>query len=114
MFDQRTSGRRLVRWKAAVIPVNEPNKVIQAAATEVAQKGVSLFCKEQLFPHITYRVILQIPDAMHINVSYVEVQGKPMYSSLVGSMGEFRTGMKLTDISNDYRNRIDQMLRGFG
>jgi hypothetical protein len=37
-----------------------------------------------------------------------------MYSSLVGSMGEFRTGMKLTDISNDYRNRIDQMLRGFG
>lgn len=114
MFDQRTSGRRLVRWKAAVIPVNDPNKIIQSLATEVAQKGISLFCKQQLFPHITYRVVLQIPDAMHISVSYVEVQGRPIYSSLVGSMGEFRTGMKLTDISNDYRNKIDQLLRGLG
>ncbi|WP_269533375.1 hypothetical protein [Chitinimonas sp. BJYL2] len=114
MFDQRTSGRRLVRWKAAVIPLNQPDKIIQSAATEVAQKGISLFCKEQLFPHITYRVILQIPDAMHISVSYVEVEGKPIYSSLVGSMGEFRTGLKLTEISNEYRNKLDGLLRGVG
>ncbi|MBV8657857.1 MAG: hypothetical protein JO142_08565 [Burkholderiales bacterium] len=112
MFDQRASGRRLVRWKAAVIPQNQPDKVIQGQATEVAQKGISLFCKEQLFPHITYRVVLQIPDAMHVSVTYVEVSGKPAYSSLVGSMGEFRTGMRLTDISNEYRTRIDQLLRG--
>jgi hypothetical protein len=114
MFDQRTSGRRLVRWKAAVIPVNQPDHIIQANATEVAQKGISLFCKEQLFPHITYRVVLQIPDAMHISVSYVEVQGKPVFSSLVGSLGEFRTGLRLTDISTEYRNKIDQLLRGMG
>ncbi|WP_374350243.1 hypothetical protein [Chitinimonas sp.] len=114
MFDQRTTGRRLVRWKAAVIPLNDPAKIIQSLATEVAQKGISLFCKEQLFPHITYRVVLQIPDAMHINVTYVEVEGKPIYSSLVGSMGEFRTGLKLTDISSEYRNKIDQLLRGMG
>ncbi|MBV8466534.1 MAG: hypothetical protein JO218_11380 [Burkholderiales bacterium] len=114
MFDQRTSGRRLVRWKAAIIPQNQPDKIIQGLATEVAQKGVSLFCKEQLFPHITYRIVLQIPDAMHISVSYVEVHGKPAYSSLVGSMGEFRTGVRLTDISNEYRNKLDQLLRGLG
>ncbi|MGQ5521884.1 hypothetical protein ACUHMQ_01335 [Chitinimonas sp. PSY-7] len=114
MFDQRTSGRRLVRWKAAVIPLNEPDRVIQAQATEVAQKGISLFCKEQLFPHITYKVILQIPDSMHISVSYVDVQGKPIFSSLVGSMGEFRTGMRITDTSNEYRTKLDQLLRGMG
>ncbi|QDQ25547.1 hypothetical protein FNU76_03805 [Chitinimonas arctica] len=114
MFDQRTSGRRLVRWKAAVIPLNRPDHIIQSHATEVAQKGISLFCKEQLFPHITYRIIMQIPDAMHISVSYVEVEGKPIFSSLVGSMGEFRTGMKLTDISNEYRSKIDALLRGIG
>ena len=114
MFDQRTSGRRLVRWKAAVIPLNQPDRIIQSHATEVAQKGISLFCTEQLFPHITYRVILQIPDAMHISLSYVEVEGKPIYSSLVGSMGEFRTGLKLTDVSNEYRTKLDQLLRGMG
>lgn len=114
MFDQRTSGRRLVRWKAAVIPLNRPDHIIQAHATEVAQKGLSLFCTEQLFPNISYRIILQIPDAMHINVSYVEVEGKPTFSSLVGSMGEFRTGMKLTEVSNEYRTKLESLLRGMG
>ncbi|QNM95588.1 hypothetical protein [Chitinimonas koreensis] len=97
-----------------MIPLNQPEHVIAGLATEVAQKGMSLFCQEQLFPHITYKIILQIPDAMHISVSYVDVEGKPIYSSLVGSMGEFRTGMKLTDVSNEYRTKIDQLLRGIG
>lgn len=112
MFDQRTSSRRLVRWKAAVIPTHQPDKIIQAHATEVAAKGISLFCAEQLFPHFTYRIILQIPDVLHISVSYVEVHGKPIYSSLVGPLGEFRTGVKLTDVSNEYRTKIDQLIRG--
>jgi len=114
MFDQRTAGRRLVRWRAAVIPVDEPQTMISSHATEVAAKGISLFCTQQLFPHKTYRVVLQIPDPLHVNVSYVEVYGKPIYSSLVGSMGEYRTGIKLTEVSNEYRTKIEQMLRGGG
>ena len=112
MFDQRNSNRRLVRWKAVVIPQNNPSKVIPSEAREVAHKGISLFCQEQLFPHITYRVILQIPDSLHIDVAYVEVCGKPIYSSLVGALGKFRTGMKLTDVSSEYKKRLDQLLRG--
>lgn len=114
MFDQRTSSRRLVRWRAAVIPLHEPNRVIQAHVTEVAAKGISLFCQEQLYPSFTYRIVMQIPDVMHISISYVEVQGKPIYSSLVGPVGEFRTGMKLTEVSHEYKSKIEQLLRGVG
>lgn len=112
MMDQRSSGRRLVRWRAAVMATNEPDKVIASHVTEIAAKGISLFCTQQLHPHLTYRVLLQIPEQPSGTVTYVEVFGKPIFSSLVGRMGEFRTGLKLTEVSNEYRTRIDQWLRG--
>jgi hypothetical protein len=111
MFNRQISSRRLVRWKAALIPTHDHQKVIEASATEVAHKGINLFCKEQLYPHISYRLLLRIPDALHLNVAYVEVAGKPLYSSLVGSLGLYRSAMKLTDISHEYRERIEQLLR---
>ncbi|MDK2123327.1 hypothetical protein [Parachitinimonas caeni] len=110
MFDQRTGNRRLVRWKAAVIPVNTEH-VIQAFCTEVAPKGLAMFCKEQLQVNTTYRIIIAVPDLTHSTQSYVEVYGKPVYSSLVGSNGEFRTGMKLTEVSPEYKAKLEQYSR---
>ncbi|MBV1776078.1 hypothetical protein KSF73_10175 [Burkholderiaceae bacterium DAT-1] len=114
MFDQRTSGRRLVRWRTAIISTDGDPTIIPGHVTEVSAKGLALFCDKQLYPNKVYRIVLQIPDPLHVGVTYVEVYGKPTYSSLVGPMGQFRTGMKLTEISNDYKTRIDQMLRNSG
>jgi hypothetical protein len=111
MFDRQTTSRRLVRWKAALSPHHEPHTFIESTATEVAHKAINLFCKEQVYPHITYKLWLRIPDALYLNVAYIEVQGKPLYSCLVGSMGQYRTAFKLTDVPNEYRDRIEQMLR---
>lgn len=113
MVDQRSSGRRLVRWRAAVIPTHAPQTVIEAYATEVAAKSLSLFCTQQLFPNFSYRILLQIPDPAHIAATYVEVVGKPVHSSLVGHLGEYRTGLKLIETSPGYQSKIEQMLRTF-
>ncbi|MBV8657990.1 MAG: hypothetical protein JO142_09245 [Burkholderiales bacterium] len=111
MLDQRGSRRRLVRWKAAVIPLNKPDKVIQGFATEIAQRGVTMFCAEQLSTVSQYRIVFRVPDVMFLDVSYVEIQGQPIYSSLVGSTGQFRTGIKLIGENKDYRDKLDQLLR---
>jgi len=111
MLDQRSSRRRLVRWKAAVIPTNRPDKVIQGFATEIAQRGVTMFCAEQLSTITQYRILFRVPDVMFLDVSYVEIVGQPIYSSLVGATGQFRTGIKLIGEHKEYREKLDQMLR---
>lgn len=95
MIDFRSSPRANVSWRAAVLIA--PGKIVPAKVMNIAGAGIQLQCAHRLKDGQAYQMMMEVPEPRDASQrTQVVCNASCTYTILSG--GEYRAGMKLTDV----------------
>lgn len=109
MYQEAAPSLVNVNWRAVVIVGN--SKTIYARATQISKNALTLLLPLQLAMHIPIRVLLEIPNNQNGDKQYLDCNGQSTHAILVGASGEYRTGFRIENISNEHRSILDKYLK---
>jgi hypothetical protein len=101
-------GRTTVFWRAVVFASDE--QFFKAKTVNISINGICVASPHMMELEHTYKIILEVPSrGVGHKGSYIEMHGKVAYQVMAGF--EFRVGIALSDMPDDLKKMIMEMLR---
>ena len=104
-MEQREAPRISVVWRAVVIIAGQAP--LQCKTINVSASGCALLCPEQLAVGASYPLAIEAPAAPGSPQKvYIEANCIILHSILIGQVGQFRLGIRFTEISSAHKGLI--------
>lgn len=108
MQEQRQHPRHHVTWRVAIF-IRNSNAAIPGKTQEISLAGAGILQPLNLAADTPCRLIFEIPSPDFTQRNYLELEATVIYTSLVGSVSEYRTGFKFKQTDPRLKAFLDQI-----